>query len=125
MIWMAETVVLAVHEAQIASHGGVPGIRDIGLVRSALARPTNLLAYGEPDLPDLAAAYAYGLVKAHGFVDGNKRVSLVVTETFLALNGQRLVAEDASCFTTWMGLADGSLSEAGLALWIRSNMEPR
>ena len=115
---------LAVHDAQLAEHGGAPGVRNAGLFASALARPRNLEAYGNaPDLPRLAAAYGYGLARNHPFVDGNKRTALVAMELFLALNSLRLTATDGICVPTILQLADGSLSEAGLAEWVRANSE--
>ncbi|MGQ7794464.1 type II toxin-antitoxin system death-on-curing family toxin [Faunimonas sp. B44] len=121
-IWVEEEVVLAVHDAQIEEHGGRAGMRDPGLLKSALARPRNVLAYENADLAALCAAHAYGLARNHPFVDGNKRVSLVVAELFLGLNGYRLDASDAECVATWLALAEGTLDEAGLAAWIRARL---
>jgi death on curing protein len=122
MIWVDEAVVLAIHEEQIAEHGGSLGLRDSNLLQSALARPRNLMAYGQPDLADLAASYAFGLAKNHAFVDGNKRVSLVVTETFILLNNGTLIADDAACLDIWLRLAAGQIDEAQLAIWLRENL---
>ncbi len=122
MIWVDEAVVLAIHEEQIAEHGGSLGLRDSNLLQSALARPRNLMAYGQPDFADLAASYAFGLAKNHAFVDGNKRVSLVVTETFILLNNGTLIADDAACLDIWLRLADGQIDEAQLAIWLRENL---
>ena len=94
-VWLTKTVVLALHQEQIAEHGGAPGIRDDGALESALARPINHVAYAKPTLPGLAAAYAYGVARDHPFVDGNKRASFVVANTFLILNGFELEADDA------------------------------
>ena len=113
---------LAVHREQLAEHGGAPGIRDEGLLESALARPQTLAAYGEPSLADLASCYGFGLARNHPFIDGNKRVSAVVTELFLALNGLDLVADDATLVTTWLSLAAGELTEEAFAEWIGRNM---
>jgi death-on-curing protein len=124
-IWVARSVVAALHDEQLAEHGGGAGLRDEGLLVSALARPRNLLAYGTPDVIDLAAAYAYGIAKNHPFIDGNKRTAAVVMELFLDLNGYALSADDASLVTTILGLADGSLSEAALAQWLRANTKRR
>jgi death-on-curing protein len=121
-IRVGQDVVLAIHDAQIAEHGGSPGIRDIGLLESALARPRNLAAYGQPDISDLAAAYAYGLARNHPFIDGNKRVSLAVTETSLELNSRQLEATDADCLRVWLELASGHLTEDELAEWLRSRL---
>jgi death on curing protein len=122
MIWVDEAVVLAIHEEQIAEHGGSLGLRDSNLLQSALARPQNLMAYGEPDLADLAASYAFGLAKNHAFVDGNKRVSLVVTETFILLNNGTPIADDAACLDIWVRLSAGQIDEAQLAIWLRDNI---
>lgn len=120
-VWIQKSVLLAVHAEQLAEHGGLPGIRDEARLDAALDRPKNLLAYGEPDIFDLAGAYAFGLAKGHAFVDGNKRTSFVATELFLALNGYELVADDAECVLKWLSLAEGSLSEAQLSDWLRQN----
>lgn len=121
-LWVDFAVVLAVHDEQIAEHGGSPGVRDPGLLESALARAPNLAAYGEEaDAAAVAAAYAFGLCRNHPFVDGNKRTALVVLELFLGLNGYRLTADDASCVATMLSLADGSLDEPALASWVREN----
>lgn len=122
MIWVDEAVVLAIHEEQIAEHGGSLGLRDSNLLQSALARPQNLMAYGQPDLADLAASYAFGLAKNHAFVDGNKRVSLVITETFILLNNGSLIADDTACLDIWLRLAAGQIDEAQLAIWLRENL---
>ncbi len=121
-IWVARSVVLALHDEQLAEHGGGSGLRDDGLLDSALARPLNLEAYGDADAASLAAAYAFGIAKNHPFVDGNKRAAAVVMELFLELNGYELTAADEALVLTILGLADGSLSEARLAGWIRDNM---
>ena len=118
-VWLLKSVLLAVHAEQLAAHGGLPGIRDVARLDAALDRPKNLVAYGEPDIFDLAAAYALGIVKGHAFADGNKRTSFVAAELFLALNNYELQTDDAECVTTWLALADGSLSEAQLAKWLR------
>jgi death-on-curing protein len=122
--WISRAVVLALHDEQLAEHGGASGLRDAGLLESALDRPRNLFAYGEPDLAALAAAYGFGLIRNHPFVDGNKRVSFVVTETFLALVGQEISADDAECLTVWLALAAGEMSEDELAAWLRPRLEP-
>ena len=121
-VWVEIRDVLAIHDAQLSEHGGAEGIRDHGLLESALARPQNLWAYGDPDLAALAASYGFGIAKNHPFVDGNKRTSLVVLEFFLALNGHVLTADDVQCVLTILALADGSLSETELAHWIRQNI---
>ena len=117
--WIAESVAIAVHEEQLAEHGGPIGVRDVGLLQSALNRPRNLAGYGKPDLAALAAAYGHGIVRNHPFVDGNKRTALVITELFLLLNGAELLASDADCVVTMLGLAEGKISESSFAEWIR------
>jgi death-on-curing protein len=122
-IWIADSVVLAVHEAQLAEHGGMVGIRDEGLLASALARPRNAQAYGEePDAASLAAAYAFGLSRNHPFLDGNKRTAFVVMELFLNLNGWNLNAEDADCISTMEALASGRVGENAFAEWLRGHL---
>jgi death-on-curing protein len=125
IIWVREDVVLAVHLRQLAEHGGGEGIRDEGLLQSALARPQNLLAYGDPppDLASLAAAYAYGIAQNHPFVDGNKRTSLIVARLFLLLNGINLVATQEEKYSTFLALAAGELSEENLANWMREHFD--
>jgi len=123
-VWVIESVVLALHEEHLAEHGGAVGICDRGLLESALFRPRNLVNYGNPDLAALAAAYGFGLVRNHPFVDGNKRTAFMVTELFLALNGQELIADDPSCVIAMLRLAEGSLSETEFADWIRANTKP-
>lgn len=120
-VWIGRDVVLALHEEQLSEHGGPLGIRDEGLLDSALTRPVNLSNYDAPDICDLAASYAFGLSRNHPFIDGNKRVSLVVTELFLELNGYALIASDIACLSQWMGLSSGSVSEAEMADWLRKN----
>lgn len=121
-IWIVDAVVLAIHEAQLAEHGGISGIRDEGLLASALARPLNLEAYGEnPDAAALAAACAFGIARNHPFPDGNKRTAFVVMELFLELNGWVLEAKDADCISTMLALASGDLGEEGLAAWLRTH----
>jgi len=123
LIWIEESVVLALHEEHLAEHGGAVGVRDRGLLQSALSRPQNLVAYDDPDIAALAAAYGYGLVRNHPFVDGNKRTAFTVTETFLALNGHELTADDLSCIVMMLRLAEGNLSEKEFAAWIQANIK--
>ncbi len=120
--FVKESTAIAIHEEQLMEHGGGHGIRDIGLLQSALARPENLAAYGEPDIYQLAASYAYGIAKNHPFIDGNKRTAFVVMELFLLLNGVELLASDADCVVTFVALAAGELSEEGLVDWLRRNI---
>jgi death-on-curing protein len=119
--WVTKSVVLAIHEQQIAEHGGTQGIRDIGLLESALTRPQNLAAYGEPDLTGMAAAYAFGIARNHPFLDGNKRTSYVVAVVFLRLNGLDISSDEATRLQIWMSLAAGELTEDQLAEWLRSS----
>jgi death-on-curing protein len=121
VIWLSKAVVLAAHEEQLSEHGGAVGLRDDGLLESALARPKHLLSYAEPepDIPALAASYAFGIARDHPFTDGNKRTSLVVAETFMLLNGVELEAGDAELLATWLQLAEGEISESYLAAWLR------
>lgn len=122
--WVDMRVALAVHQEQIAEHGGQAGVRDMGLLESALFRPQNFAQYAEGDVAALAASYGYGIARNHPFVDGNKRTCLVLMELFLMLNGQELVVGDANCLQTILALADGSLSEDALGEWLRVNIEP-
>jgi len=122
--WIDVDVVLAIHDEQLAEHGGQAGVRDRGLLESALARPRNQFACGETSLPRLAASYAFGVSRNHPFLDGNKRTSLVVAELFLDLNGLDLTASDEACVTTFLRLAAGELGEDDLARWIEANSRP-
>jgi death on curing protein len=115
----------AVHEEQLAEHGGAAGTRDEGLFESALARPRNIAAYGQPDVADLAAAYGFGLARNHPFVDGNKRTAFVAVELFLDLNGHELDASDADCVMTMLAVAAGQMDEAALARWLRQHTRER
>ncbi|MBC8055570.1 MAG: type II toxin-antitoxin system death-on-curing family toxin [Rhizobiales bacterium] len=123
--WVDKRLLLTLHDESLAEHGGASGLRDEGLLDSALARPLNLLAYGEPDAADLAASYALGLAKNHAFVDGNKRAAFLSVGLFLALNGYRLNASQADATLTVMSLAAGEIDEAEFARWIRANSAPR
>ncbi len=124
IVWLLEETITAIHHRQIAEHGGSEGLRDEGLLLSALARPQNLLAYGEPapDLASLAAAYAYGIARNHPFVDGNKRTALVAARTFLILNGVDLEATQDDKVLTFLSLAEGAVSEEELEDWIRKRI---
>jgi death-on-curing protein len=124
-VWLDPAVLRAVHEEQLAEHGGAAGLRDAGLFDSAMARPLNLAAYGEPDAAALAAAYGYGIARNHPFVDGNKRTAYVAVELFLSLNGLELAAADAACVVTMLRLAAGDLSEDDFAAWVRAHAVPR
>ena len=120
-VWIDLDVALAIHDEQLAEHGGQPGVRDRGLLESALARPRNQFSYGETSITRLAASYAFGISRNHPFLDGNKRTSLVMAELFLELNGTELTATDAQCVTTFLALAAGDLTEEPLADWISAN----
>lgn len=124
-VWIDRAVILAIHDMQLAEHGGGAGIRDAGLLESALAWPLNLVAYGEPDAPALAAAYGYGISRNHAFIDGNKRTGYVAAELFLRLNGYVLTATDADCVLTMLAVAAGDLSEDAFAAWLREHAVPK
>ena len=113
------------HEESLAEHGGLPGLRDEGLLESALARPHQLLAYGEPDVAALAAAYGFGLIRNHAFADGNKRAAFLATGLFLGLNGHRLVTSQADATLTMLALAAGDLSEDEFAQWLCAHIQAR
>ena len=121
-IWILEDVVYAIHNEQIAEHGGLQGIKDLGLLQSALARPQNLASYGESEIAQLAASYGYGISRNHPFNDGNKRTAFVVVELFLILNGYKLCADDAACVVTMLDVTSGEISEAAFASWIRDHI---
>ena len=116
-LWVAVETAKSAHSEQLAEHGGGDGIRDLALLDSAMARPRNLAACGDPDAAALAAAYAYGIARNHPFVDGNKRTAAVVSETFLVLNNYRLTATDAELVVAFVALAAGELSEQEMADW--------
>ncbi len=122
--WLGTKSVLAIHAEQLAEHGGSDGVRDIALLESALARPRNVAAYGEPDIAALAAAYAYGIARNHPFVDGNKRTALVTSVTFLLRNGFDCHATEAEAALTFVALAAGQLTEEALAAWFRQHVKP-
>ena len=116
-VWVTRHIAEAVHDRQLAEHGGGIGIRDVGMLESALARPQNLLHYGEPDLAAMAAAYAFGIARNHPFVDGNKRTAWVMARLFLRLNGRVLEFAEREAIATMLALAAGELSEDELAHW--------
>jgi death-on-curing protein len=122
--WLLEETVYVIHKRQIAEHGGRNGVRDEGLLLSALARPQNLYAYSEktPDISALAASLAYGIAKNHPIIDGNKRTALVVSRTFLLLNGFNIKATQEEKYLTFLKLAEGNLSEEELADWFREKL---
>jgi death on curing protein len=121
--WIDRRLLVILHDESLAEHGGASGLRDEGLLESALARPLNLAAYGEPDLAELAAAYGVGLAKNHAFVDGNKRAAFLAVGLFLRLNGHRLTATQADATITMLGVAAGEINEADFAKWLREHSE--
>ena len=120
--WLPRGAVLAIHSRQLAEHGGAVGVRDDGLLDSALQRPKDKCNYGEPDIAELAAAYAYGLARNHAFIDGNKRTALVVSRTFLLHNGWQINAAPQDRLRTFLDLAAGKLTETELAEWFRKHL---
>jgi death-on-curing protein len=123
--WVREDVAFAIHDRQLAEHGGPEGVRDPAALESALARPRNLAAYERPDAAALAAAYAYGLARNRPFADGNKRTAWVVARVFLAINGHRLEIDPPDAVRTIEALAAGTLSETELATWFRQRLGKR
>ena len=121
--WIDILDIRAIHNAQIARHGGLDGVRDQGLIESALARPQNLAAYGDPDVADLAAAYAYGLARNHGFLDGNKRTAWVAARVFLADNGFKLSFDQIEGYRLVISVANGTAEEPAVADWFRIRIE--
>ena len=124
--WISRELAIAIHRRQLTEHGGLDGIRDSGMLDSALSRPRNLLAYSEdpPDLASLAAAYAFGVARNHPFIDGNKRTAYVVCRTFLLLNDADMTAEKDDRYRMFLALAAGSLSESELGQWLRDQLKP-
>lgn len=127
IVWITQPLALAIHERQMAEHGGGTGIRDEALLESALARPQQLHVYGDPppDLADLAASLAYGLARNHPFVDGNKRTAHVCYRAFLAINDVELDASSEDKYLRMLSLADGSLGEADFAAWLRPRLRSK
>ena len=123
--WVDKRLALAIHERQLAEHGGSSGVRDEKLLESALARPQQLHAYGDPpaDFADLAASLAFGLARNHPFVDGNKRTAAVCCEVFLAINNLELEAEDSELYPEYCALAEGKLEETDFAAWLRPRLK--
>ena len=119
--WLTITMVVAIHDEQLAIHGGLPGMRDAGMLESALDRPRNKWAYESAGLAELAAAYAFAIARNHPFVDGNKRTSLLALYTFLGINGIDFVVPEAMAAAMILALAAGEVSENSLARWIRDN----
>jgi len=123
--WVDKRALLLLHGESLAEHGGLPGLRDEGLLDSALARPLNLAAYGQPDLAALAAAYGVGLAKNHPFADGNKRAAFLAVGLFLALNGYRLTASQLEATQVILAIAAGDIDEAAFAAWLRQHLAAR
>jgi death-on-curing protein len=119
--WLELQLVIAIHDEQLAVHGGAGGIRDLAMLESALDRPRNKWAYEKAGLPELAAAYGFGVAKNHPFIDGNKRTSLLAIYTFLGVNGVDFVVPEADAAAMIMSLAAGEVSEESLTRWIRDN----
>ncbi|MDP2153259.1 MAG: type II toxin-antitoxin system death-on-curing family toxin [Methylotenera sp.] len=124
-IWLDNAVLMAVHDEQLAEHGGIAGVRDEGMFLSAMSRAQNLAAYGEADFTELAAAYGVGIAKNHPFLDGNKRTAFVAVELFLMLNGYLLKATDVECIMTMLAVASSDMDEASFATWLRNNTVQR
>jgi death-on-curing protein len=123
MRWLQLRTVIAIHRLQVVEHGGRNGIRDVGLLESAMARPVNRVNYeSDSDLAAAAGCYAFGIIRNHPFIDGNKRTALVAAETFLRINGLRLDATQEEKYLIFIRLADGSLSEEGLVEWLREKI---
>ena len=123
--WIDRRALLLLHDEDLSEHGGLPGFRDEGLLDFALARPLNLLAYGEPDMASLAAAYAFGIARNHPFSDGNKRAALLSVGLFLGINGISFRPDKVEATKVFLGLAAGDISEAELAAWIGANSRDR
>ena len=125
-IWIEERDALALHDRVLALHGGAAGVRDIGLLRSALARPRQLFAYGEnPNIIEMAVAYLGGIVRDHPFVDGNKRTAFVAGILFLEMNGYRFTASEEDATQAVLGLAAGTLDEAAFGVWLRTQVHKK
>lgn len=123
--WLTRRIIIAIHDEQLATHGGASDLRDEGMLESALDRPRNKWSYESADLPELAAAYAFGIARNHPFVDGNKRTSLLALYTFLGVNGIDFVVPEAEAAAMILSLASGEVSEESLARWIRDNWDSK
>ena len=124
-VWLDRRLIEAIHLEQLREHGGAAGLRDEGLLESALARPLNLAGYGEPDTAELAACYAIAIARNHPFIDGNKRTAYVALETFLALNGFAFPASDQASTLTMLSMAAGDLPDAEFTAWVRRHAVPQ
>lgn len=123
--WLTRQMIVAIHDEQLAIHGGASGLRDKGMLESALDRPKNKWSYENADLAELAAAYAFGIARNHPFVDGNKRTSLLALYTFLGVNGIDFVVPEAEAAAMILSLAAGEVSEQSLTRWIRDNWDSK
>jgi death-on-curing protein len=123
--WLTRRMIIAIHDEQLAIHGGASGLRDEGMLDSALDRPKNKWSYEDADLPELAAAYAFGIARNHPFVDGNKRTSLLALYTFLGVNGIDFIVPEAEAAAIILSLAAGEVSEQSLVRWIRDNLDSK
>ena len=123
--WVSRMALELLHDESLAEHGGASGLRDEGLLESALARPLNLAAYGSPDLAELAASYAIGLAKNHAFIDGNKRAAFLAVGLFCALDGHRLIATQAEATQAMLDIAAGEIDDSAFAAWLRQHLAPR
>jgi len=123
-VWLSHQLILAIHDEQLAEHGGALGVRDDGLLDSALARPLNRAGYGDPDVAELAAVYAIALARNHPFLDGNKRTAYVALETFLALNGCAFPVSDADAVVATLAMAAGEMNDEEFTAWVRDNAQP-
>ncbi len=121
-VWLSRQLILAVHDEQLAEHGGAIGVRDEGLLDSALARPLNRAGYGEPDIAELGALYGIAIARNHPFVDGNKRTAYVALESFLLLNGCRFPVSDAEAVVATLAMASGEIDDAEFIDWVRTNI---
>ena len=124
-VWLTRRIILDIHDEQLREHGGASGVRDEGLLESALARPLNLAAYGEPDTAELAACYAIAIARNHPFIDGNKRAAFMAMVLFLALNGLELEAPMVEATVTMLQMAPGDMPEDEFSAWVRAHTQPR
>lgn len=124
-VWLGRKLILAIHDEQLAQHGGALGVRDDGLLDSALARPLNRAGYGDPDVAELAAVYAIAIARNHPFLDGNKRTAYVALETFLALNGCAFPVSDADAVVATLAMAAGEMNDEEFTAWVRDNTQPQ
>ena len=124
-VWLSRQTILAIHDEQLAEHGGAVGVRDEGLLESALARPLNRASYGDPDMAELAALYAIAIARNHPFVDGNKRTAYVTLESFLELNGCEFPVSDRDAVIATLALASSAMSDDEFTAWVRGNTRVR